>query len=29
MCDYPSVLPNSEWFIGQRYVVFECVKRAK
>ncbi|KHG24665.1 hypothetical protein F383_31142 [Gossypium arboreum] len=26
MCDLPSVLSNFEWFIGQRQVVFECVR---
>ncbi|KHG29631.1 hypothetical protein F383_36037 [Gossypium arboreum] len=26
MCDYPSVLPNSEWFIGQRQVGYKCIK---
>ncbi|KHF98507.1 GPI mannosyltransferase 2 [Gossypium arboreum] len=24
MCDYPSVLPNFEWFIGQRKIVNKC-----
>ncbi|KHF98758.1 hypothetical protein F383_37786 [Gossypium arboreum] len=29
MCNYPSVLSNSEWFIGQRQIVNENVKQAE
>ncbi|KHG26902.1 dna topoisomerase 2 [Gossypium arboreum] len=28
LCDYPSVVSNFEWLIGQRKIVYGCIKRS-